>query len=201
MTIRRVAVLLVFIIAGISFPMAAAPEIVDQWADTRIDASIERVLVLAIVEDRLIRDRFEERMASHLKARDLQAIVGRSLVDDLAGSGNESRVMSTLAIDTFDAVVVIRPLPVKKGKEPSPYAAWQASLDDRHGVSEFVRSSLPLANDSGKRLSLELTIWARESKTPLFAARTSVHRSGTFRDNISDLMQQFIFSMRVSKAF
>ena len=178
---------------------AAAP--VYRLVDSRksADASPQRLhklLVIGISDDREVRHRFEDKFATHLRGRGIDAMTSYALVPDLATPSDRAAILDALAQEGVDGAMTVRAVALDKLGEKPWGDAWTAWADSPSTVRELVRKTVPVPKKKAKSYGIELALWSVESAQPLWAARTGVIAVRDLHAGVGDLLQLTIDSLK-----
>lgn len=157
---------------------------------------LEKVLVLAIVDDRDVRNRFEDKLASHLTARGIAAMASHTIVPDLATPVDRDRILETLSRERVDAVLTVRAAPLEKSGEAAWIAEWERFATGSSTIRELVQRTLPLPKKAAKRYGLEFALWGTGPGALHWAARTGVCTRKQLSEGTSDLLQLAIDELK-----
>lgn len=150
---------------------------------------LEKILVLAIADDREVRNRFEDKLASHLTARGIAAMASHTIVPDLTSPGDRDRILETLTRERVDAVLTVRATPIEKSDDASWIAAWERFVAEPGTVRELVQRTLPLPEKRAKRYGIEFSLWGTGPGKLHWAARTGTCTRKQLSEGVADLLQ------------
>jgi hypothetical protein len=159
------------ILAGAS---GKAPRLVDLWSDpdyTR--GSFDKLVVLGITADREVRNRFEDKFVTHLRARGYRAVTSYSLVPDLSAPQERREIIEEVRRRDIDGVIAIRLIPVKDEKEKAWAASWRQSMKDPVRLRQLIDETLPLELEKGGKYVVDVGLWETQEWTRVWAGRTS----------------------------
>lgn len=157
---------------------------------------VEKILVLAIVDDRDIRNRFEDKLATHLTGRGIAAMASHSIVPDLTSPGDRDRILETLLRERVDAVLTVRAAPIAKSDDASWIAEWERFTVESSTIRELVERTLPLPEKKSKRYGIEFALWGTGPGALHWAARTGACTRKQLSEGVSDLLQLAIDDLK-----
>lgn len=188
-----VAVLASFPIAGFAAPYRLEDRrAIGETAPHRV----EKILVLAIVDDRDIRNRFEDKLATHLTGRGIAAMASHSIVPDLTSPGDRDRILETLLRERVDAVLTVRAAPIAKSDDAAWIAEWERFTVESSTIRELVERTLPLPAKKAKRYGIEFALWGTGPGALHWAARTGTCTRKQLSEGVSDLLQLAIDDLK-----
>ena len=129
---RLLALLLILTVASI--PLRANSKIVERWVLTGEPMpQLKKILILAVLENYLIRQRFEDEMERLLHESGVQAIKSHMVLPP-RNEMMEGELKQRITESTLDGVLIIRPIDVRKESEevtlgvyvppPGYYSFW-----------------------------------------------------------------------------
>ena len=150
---------------------------------------LEKVLVLAIADDRDVRNLFEDKRASHLTARGIGAIASHAIVPDLTAPGDRDRILETLSRERVDAVLTVKATPIDKSDDAAWIGAWERFTAEPSTIRELVQRTLPLPEKRAKRYGIEFALWGTGPGKLHWAARTGACSRKQLSEGVADLLQ------------
>jgi len=157
---------------------------------------LEKLIVVGISDDRDVRNRFEDKFVSYLRAQGILAAASHTLVSDLTNPGDRERILEELVREKVDGALTVRVVPLEAEGEDGWAAAWRAWAAAPSGVGDLVRKTVPVQKKKAKRYGVEFALWDIGSPRPLWAARTGTYGLRDLQMGVSDLLQAAITSLR-----
>jgi hypothetical protein len=178
------------------------PAIADRWSpDSAEPTTFTKVAVVAIVADRDMRHRFENKLVSHLRGRGLMAVASYTLVEDLSAPGDPQRILDLIHEQSIDGAVTVRAFPVAKRDEEGWAEAWRDELAKDQPLREFVADSLHLSAKKSDRYGLDFAVWHGSPFHAIWAARTEVGPASRFRKQGGEVVQGVIDALEEAELF
>jgi hypothetical protein len=164
----------------VPLPLFAQSKIVERWVLTGVPLpTIKKILVIAVLENYLIRQEFEDEMEKQLAKSGVEGVRSHMVLpprNELADGELKERIKK----DGYDAVLVVRPRTTRKETEeivtgavyvPPPgyynfWPYWHAAYADVYVTSSYlkeniiVRAEFNLYNTKDEKL-----LWNGESDT------------------------------------
>lgn len=183
-----------------SIATSAAPPIY-RLADGRIHPEaaphrLTKLVVVGIADDQEVRHRFEDKFATHLRAREIGAVTSYSIVPDLREPGDRQRILDELSKEKVDGALTIRAVPLDDLDEKAWGEAWSAWADAPSTVRDLITKTVPVPKKKAKRYGIEIALWDVETAQPLWAARTAEVGRRDLQAGVGDLLQLTIDSLK-----
>jgi len=150
---------------------------------------LHKLIVIAISDDREVRNRFEDKFVTHLKGKGFDALISHELVPDLTKPADRQSVLDALGREKVDGALTVRAVSLDDVGEAAWSAAWASWADAPSTVRDLVRSTVPVAKKKAKMYGVELALWDDEASQPLWAARTSPVSIRDLKAGVSDLLR------------
>ncbi len=181
--------------------LAAAESPVYQFADHRMNSEarprrLQKIIVIAITDDREVRNRFEEKFVTHLKGKGFDALISHELVPDLTQPGDRQKILEALTRENVDGAITVRAVPLDGMDEKAWGAAWTAWVDAPSTVRELIQRTVPVPKKKAGRYGIEIALWDAEASRPLWAARTRGVSKGDLREGVGDLLRLTIEDLK-----
>jgi hypothetical protein len=144
--LRLLALLLILTVASI--PLRANSKIVERWVLTGAPMpQLKKILILAVLENYLIRQRFEDEMERLLHESGVQGIKSHMVLPP-RNEMMEGELKQRITESTLDGVLIIRPIDVRKESEEVTLGVYVPPpgfiLSGRTGTQSPARSIQPL---------------------------------------------------------
>jgi hypothetical protein len=178
------------------------PAIADRWSpDSAKATTFTKVAVVAIVADRDMRHRFENKLVSHLRGRGLMAVASYTIVEDLSAPGDPQQILDRILEQSIDGVVTVRAFPVAKRDEQGWTEAWRDEFVEDRVLREFVADSLHLSAKKSDSYGLDFAVWHGSPFHAVWAARTEVCPASRFRKQGGEVLQSVIDALEEAELF
>ncbi len=173
---------------------AAGASSVYEIADHRTNSEtrprkLHKLVVLAISDDREVRNRFEDKFVTHLKGKGFDALISHELVPDLTKPADRQAVLDALAREKVDGALTVRAVPLDGVGEKAWSDAWTAWADGPSTVRDLVERTVPVPKKKAKMFGVEIALWDAEASRPLWAARTRPVSIRDLKAGVSDLLR------------
>jgi len=164
----------------------------DLWRDPTPGArEFEKLLVIAITEDRDVRRNFENRFVSHLRGLEIEGVTSRSMAPDLTRIEDEDDIVERIRADGIDGAISVRA--VSLGKNDPSYAewvaAWRAANEQPGDLRELIDDSLPVAETGAKLYGIEIALWETGGWRRIWAGRSTGYKPKQLRKGAGDFVQ------------
>lgn len=157
---------------------------------------LEKVLIVAISDDREVRNRFEDKFVTHLGARGIEAVTSHSLVPSLTAIGDRDRILAALEREGVDGAVTVRAVGLDESGEEEWTAAWAKWVGEVSTVRELIERTLPVPPKKAKRYGVEFALWDTRPARLLWAARTGTCTRKQLQSGVADLLQLAIDGLK-----
>src|SRR5262245_29476731 len=148
---RHVTAFVLALVATTQLGVAPPPRIVAQWNSAEeAGRKFEKLLAIGITEDREIRHRFEDKVVTLLRGRDIAAVTSYSLVPDLLAPGSREEILSRIEAQKIDAAISFRVVPLGKRDEAAWDAEWKKEVEGAGTLRDLIQSTLPLKKTKSK---------------------------------------------------
>jgi hypothetical protein len=181
--VRTRLLFLVVLFALAAIPLSAGTKIVRRWVVTDEPMpKIEKILVIAVLENYLIRQEFEDEMERLLADSGVQGIRSHMVLPP-RNELMEGELKERIKEGDFDSVLVIRPMTVRKETEevvtsvsgpyfvpPTPYyhfwPYWNMAWGQVHATSSYLKENT-IVNAEFNLYSTkdEKLLWSGETET------------------------------------
>jgi hypothetical protein len=176
---------------------AGAPIIVEQWNSTGFkDWKPTKIMAIAIVDDRETRHRFEEKLVTHLRARNFAATMSYPLVPDLLAPGSREEVLKKIDEQKIDAAITFRLVPLGEKDETAWSGEWKQQVEAAGTLRSLVEASLPLPKTDSKLYGVEVTLWGGRPAERVWAGRSGAHKLKELREGSTGFIQDVIAILR-----
>jgi hypothetical protein len=155
-----------------------------------------KVVVVGIADDREVRNRFEDKLASNLTARGLRAIASHTVVPSLTALEDRERILATLEKEGVEGAVTVRAVGLDELGEKSWVAAWEAWIAKESTIRQLIERAIPLPPKRAKRYGIEFALWDARPGRLLWAARTGTCARKDLQSGVSDLLQLAIDGLK-----
>jgi hypothetical protein len=157
---------------------------------------LHKLIVIAISDDREVRNRFEDKFVTHLKGKGFDALISHDLVPDLTKPADRQSILDALGREKVDGALTVRAVPLDGLGEAAWSAAWASRADAPSTVRDLVRSTVPVARKKAKMYGVELALWDDEASRPLWAARTGPVSIRDLKAGVGDLLRLTMESLK-----
>ena len=172
---------------------AGSPIIVEQWNSSGFtDWKPTKVIAVAIVDDRETRHRFEDKLVTQLRARNIVAATSYPLVPDLLAPGSREEVLKKIDEQKIDGAVTFRLVPLGEKDEAAWSGEWKQQVEGEGTLRSLVEASLPLPKTDSKLYGVEVTLWGRTPYKRVWAGRSGAHKLKELREGATDFIQDLI---------
>ena len=155
-----------------------------------------KVLVVGIAEDPNVRNRFEDKLASHLIAKGLPAVASHSIVPSLTAIEDRERVLSAIERENVDGAITVRAVGLDEIGEEGWAAEWEAWVAKESTIRQLVERTLPLPPKRAKLYGIEFALWDARPGRLLWAARTGTCPRRELQQGVGDLLQLAIDGLK-----
>jgi hypothetical protein len=194
---RLAAAVVMTILAAMQLGAAPPPRIVAQWNSTEDpEKKFDKILAIGITDDREIRHRFEDKVVTHLRGRNIGAVTSYSLVPDLLAPGSREEILSRIEAQKIDAAISFRVVPLGKRDEAAWDAEWKKEVEGAGSLRDLIQSTLPLKATKSKLYGVEVALWSNETPVRFWAGRTGVYKLDELRDGTTDLIQDVLDTLK-----
>jgi hypothetical protein len=178
---------------------APPPQLVAQWsspADT--GQKVQKILAIGITDDRELRHRFEDKVVTLLRGKDILAVTSYSLVPDLKAPGSREEILQKIEAQKIDSALSFRVVPLEKSDEAAWDEAWMRETEGPGTLRELIQRTLPIKKTKSKLYGVEATLWVNETPARLWSGRTGACKLDDLRKGASALIQDVIDTLRYS---
>ncbi len=185
-----------------TFCMAAlGASSVYEFADHRTNAEarprkLHKLVVLAISDDREVRNRFEDKFVTHLKGKGFDALISHELVPDLTKPADRQSVLDALGREKVDGALTVRAVPLDGVGEKAWSEAWTAWADAPSTVRDLAERTIPVPKKKAMMYGVEIAVWDAEASRPLWAARTRPVSIRDLKAGVSELLRLTMESLK-----
>jgi hypothetical protein len=159
------------------------------------DVRPTKILVVAIADDREIRNRFEDKFVTHLRGRGIMAIASHPIVPSLTKMEDREKVLAAVEKEGVDGVMTVRAASLDE-LGPERWASdWHAWLESDSTIRALIERSLPLPAKKAKRYGIEFTLW-RSGGDKLWAARSGACTRKDLQSGVAELLQLAIDALK-----
>ena len=197
---HRLAAVVMLMFFGADWLAAGPPiKIVAQWsAPEGAGKHFDKILAIGIADDRELRHRFEDKLVSHLRGKDIAAVTSYPLVPDLLAPGSREEIFRKIEAEKIDAAITFRLVPLDGRDETGWDAEWKRDAEGGGTLRELIAATLPMKPTKAKRYGVEVTLWYNEPPARLWSGRTATHSRKELRDGVGDLIQDVIQALQDS---
>lgn len=176
--------------------------LIERWTPDSVETrEYDTALVVGITKDLQARKRFENKLVSHLRGRDIRCTTSYSIVSDLADPGEPSAVVDELLAHEVDAVITVRLVPAEDAPEGGFEDLWDSGARDEIRIRPYIESALAGMNPEAKRYVVEIGLWDMTSRSRVWAARTDVYKLARLRKLSGRIMQDTIDGLKLDRLF
>jgi hypothetical protein len=158
-----------------------------------------KLFVVAIADDRKVRNRFEDKFVTHLRGRGIGGVASHTLVPSLSEPGDRTQLLAALEQQGVDGVMTVRAVPLDAVTEAAWVATWTSWLDTDTTVRQLVEQTLPLPPKRAKRYGIEFTLWGGSPGRRLWVGRSGTCSRKDLEDGVGDLLQLAIAGLKESR--
>ena len=198
---RRLAAILVLglLVATLMGAAAPPPQLVAQWsspADT--GQKFHKIVAIGITDDRELRHRFEDKVVTLLRGKDVEAVTSYSLVPDLTAPASREEILKQIEALNIDSALSFRAVPLEKRDEATWEADWVRESESTGTLRELVQATLPMKKTKSKLYGVEVTLWTLGTPPRLWSGRSSPHKMDELREGVSPFIQDVIGALQYS---
>jgi hypothetical protein len=192
----------VALVAVLLLGAAPPPKIVAEWNSPQdTDTKFRNFLAIGISDDREVRHRFEDKLVSHLRGKDVSAVTSYSVVPDLLHPGSREEILKKIEELQIDAAISFRVIPLEDRAEADWDAQWRSEASAGGTLKDLVAATLPVKKVKSKKYGVEVTLWIVGSRGRLWTGRSGLHsRQELFKgagDFIHDVVQTLQYYHRI----
>lgn len=158
-----------------------------------------KILIVAIADDPELRNRFEDKFATHLRGREIGAVASHSLVPSLADLGDRDKLLAEIEKQGIEGVMTVRAVALDDVGEDAWVAAWKTWLAGESTVRQLIEQTLPLPPKRAKRYGIEFALWGGSPGRRLWAARTNTCSRSDLEEGVGELLQLAIDGLKDSR--
>jgi hypothetical protein len=196
---RLAATVVLTLLAVLPSRAAGPPQIVAQWNSPEdTGRKFQKILAIGITEDRELRHRFEDKVVSHLRGRDIAAVTSYSLVPDLLAPASREEILQRIEAQKIDAAISFRTVPLEKRDEATWDAEWLREAEGAGTLRDLIRATLPVKATKSKLYGVEVTLWVNGTPARLWSGRSGTHKLDELRKGAPDFIQDVIDTLRYS---
>jgi|SRR5262245_32185138 len=167
--------------------------IVEQWSSSESpDWKPSKIIVVALIEDPETRHRFEDKLVSQLRGRNITAVTSYPLVPNLLAPGSREEVLLKVAEQEIDGAFTIRLVPLEEKGEAAWSEEWKHQVETDVTIRALIESSLPLPKTKTKLYGVEVTLWGRLPAIRYWTGRSGAHKLKDLREGATDFIQDVI---------
>lgn len=155
----------------------------------------KKILVVAIADDREIRNRFEDKYVSHLRGRGVMATASHPIVPSLTELEDRETLLAAIAKEGVDGVMTVRAVSLDAAGKDRWVQDWHAWLESDSTARQLVEQSVPLPKKKSKHYGIEFTLWGSGGRK-LWAARSGDCTRSDLKSGVADLLQLAIDAMK-----
>ena len=197
MTRRFVVTAVLALLVTTLMGAAPPPHLVAQW-NSPADAGqkFHKILAIGITDDRELRHRFEDKVVTLLRVKDVEAVTSYSLVPDLKAPVSREEILQRIEALKIDAVLSFRAVPLEKRDEASWGADWLRESEGTGTLRDLIQATLPLKATKSKLHGVEVTLWTLGTPPRLWSGRSGPHKMNELREGASFFIQDVIGALQ-----
>ena len=198
---RQIAVLLLTL--GLLGPTALAGpkghKLVDRWQDPGVERrQFQKLIIVAISDDREVRRNFENKFVSHLRGKGVQGITSHSLVPDLTNIENERQIIDSIEEQNVDGAISIRVVRLDELDEKAWGEAWKAAMGPEDKLRTLIEESLPVERKKARKYGVEVALWDTRARSRIWAARTNAYTRKQLKNGGGEFVQFVMGALKIA---
>jgi hypothetical protein len=194
---RSVARVVLVSLAVLLLGAAPPPKIVAEWnAPENAGTKFQNILAIGITDDREVRHRFEDKLVSHLRARNVSAVTSYSMVPELTAPGSREEILRKIEELKIDAAVSFRVVPLENRAEADWDAEWKHEAEAGGTLRELIAATLPVKEVKSKKYGVEVTLWVVGTPGRLWTGRSGLHSREEMREGAGEFIHDVVQTLR-----